>query len=95
LGFCGFADPVKCDSCLYIEKYGPRTAAIIERAIVVAHLFDDAEGRNSTSGSKKPAWANEEEALAWRNQSADALDALDSEINIIQLRFKSRLGEPL
>jgi hypothetical protein len=54
LDFCGFAHPVKCDSCLYIEKYGAKTAAI-----------------------------------------SDKLDELDSEINIIQLRFKSRLGEPL
>jgi hypothetical protein len=80
---------------LYVEKYGEKTAAIIEKAIAVAGLLFDAEGRNTNYGCEKPAWVNQEDAVNWRTQAADALEALDSEINIIQLRFRTRLGEPL
>jgi hypothetical protein len=95
LGACSFPGEIKCDSCLYVEKYGGKTAAIIEKAIVVARLLDDAEQRNVTAGSEKPAWANQEDAVDWRTQVADALEGLDTEINVIQLRFKSRLGQSL
>jgi len=61
----------------------------------LARLLNDAENRNSKSGFERPTWINQKETIEWRNQSADALEALDSEINVIQLRFKSRLGEPL
>jgi hypothetical protein len=95
LGHCSFPGQVQCDSCLYVEKYGEKTAAIIQKAITVAHLLFDAEGRNIECGCDKPAWVDQQDAVNWRNQVADALEALDTEINVIRLRNRTRLEEPI
>jgi hypothetical protein len=41
-GRCAVFNELKCDSCLYVEEYGPKTVDIIEKAIAVAAMLDDA-----------------------------------------------------
>ena len=72
---------MNCDSCMYVQEYGPRTAEIIEKAIVVAGLLD-----------RIPAgkWEDEEEGLNWARRAGEALDELDGSIGILTLRLKAR-----
>jgi len=44
-GLCNSVGEVKCDSCLYIEEYGTKAASIIEKAIAVGAMLDDASVR--------------------------------------------------
>lgn len=96
LGVCSAVGDVKCDSCLYIEEYGPKGAEIIEKGIAVASMLYDASNRASGffAGTNTQAWASKEEARQWMNQAHHVLEELDTAIGRIQLRFKARLQRP-
>jgi hypothetical protein len=91
-GVCSIAGQVKCDSCIYLEEYGPKAAAIIEKAIAVAAMLHDASCRLvqflPEHGSQP--WATREEARLWMNEADTALEELDTTINRIHLRLKAR-----
>jgi hypothetical protein len=92
-GLCGVAGEVKCDSCMYVEEYGAKTAGIIEAAICVAAKLYDATGRLAHSNLEVSAapWNTKEEARAWMREADNALEALDTAINRVHLRLKSRM----
>jgi uncharacterized protein (UPF0261 family) len=84
-----------CDSCSYVEEYGPKAASIIEKAIAVAAKLDDASSRLAQflpEHGPQP-WATKEEARVWMNEAITALEELDTTINRIHLRFKARFSD--
>ncbi|MGD1083076.1 MAG: hypothetical protein ABR881_32580 [Candidatus Sulfotelmatobacter sp.] len=92
LGVCNTIGDVACDSCIYVEEYGPKAAAIIEKAIAVAAKLDDASCRLAQflpEHGPQP-WATREEARVWMNEATTALEELDTTIGRIQLRFRAR-----
>ena len=91
-GFCSSTGEVKCDSCLYVEEYGTKAASIIEKALAVGSMLDDASGRLAQSLPENglQPWATKEDARVWMNKATDALEELDTEINRIHLRLKAR-----
>jgi len=93
-GACAVVRDVKCDSCLYLEEFGPKAAAIIEKAIAVAAILHDSVGRVSQTilqNGSQP-WPTKEEARVWMNEATDALEKLDSTIGRLQLRMKARFS---
>ncbi len=94
LGACAIGGEVKCDSCLYIEAYGPKAAAIIEKAIGVAAKLDDASSRlcRFLPENGPQPWATKEEARVWMNEATTALEELDAELDRLRLRLAARLG---
>lgn len=91
-GFCAVTGEVMCDSCLYLEEYGPKAAEIIEKAIAVGAMLHDASARLGRYfvGIEVQPWGTKEEARVWMNSADDALEQLDSSINRIHLRLKAR-----
>lgn len=92
LGFCAVVGEVMCDSCLYIEEYGPKAAEIIEKAIGVAAMLHDASSRLGQYfiGNEAQPWGTKEEARIWMNKADEALEQLDAAINRIHLRLQAR-----
>lgn len=96
-GVCDLTGEVKCDSCIYLEEYGPKAAAIIEKAIAVAAMLHDASCRLAQflpeHGSQP--WATKEVARLWMNEADTALEELDTPINRIHLRLKARYPDAI
>jgi hypothetical protein len=92
LGVCAAVGDVKCDSCLYIEEYGPKAAEVIEKAIAVANKLQDASNRATTwfMGNKTPPWTSKEEADGWVEQAHHAVKELDTAIGVVMLRYNAR-----
>ncbi len=91
-GICGVAGEVKCDSCLYVEEYGPKAAKIIEAAIGVAAKLHDATGRlmRFVVEGNPELWKTKDEARVWMNEASRTLEELDTAINRVHLRLKAR-----
>jgi hypothetical protein len=92
LGACATLGEVKCDSCLCVEEYGPKAAAVIEKANAVANKLQEASNRATAwfVGNNTPPWTSKEEANEWVNQAHQAVKELDTAIGIIVLRSNAR-----
>ena len=92
-GICGVAGELKCDSCLYVEEYGPKAAKIIEAAIGVAAKLHDATGRlmRFVVEDNAELWKTKDEARVWMNEASRALEELDTAINRVHLRLQARV----
>lgn len=92
LGTCAVVSDVKCDSCLYVEEYGPKAAEVIEKAIAVTTKLQDASNRATAwlVGNNTAPWTSKEDAREWVEQTHQVVKELDSAIGIIVLRYNAR-----
>ena len=88
---CGRPKISKCDNCLLIEEYGPKSAQIIQKAFKVAAHLDDIMKQCyevPNRGKWETLWPSREEANAWMTGATNALEGLDEAVGILHLRVK-------
>lgn len=92
LGVCSVVGDMKCDSCLYIEEYGSKGAKIVQKAVSLAAMLEDAATRlaNYCDFPGEQPWATQSEARTWLTDARKMLLELDRAIDTTQLRIKAR-----